>query len=154
LKIRISNFRSIRDTTFTFPESGLAAVIGANGSGKSNLIKLLQFLGSIATDGVEGAVRVLGGFESVFPKALTPPELRHAVFEVDYQAIVSPLAGESDSTDNWCRHSLSLGHPSANEPILRAESLEFQSIPEDSSAPRLNVSLKIDGGRHATVTTA
>jgi predicted ATPase len=83
-RIEIRNFRSIRRASVSIPASGICAVVGANGSGKSNLVRALRFLASITHNGLDGAVIEAGGAEGLFPKAI-PSERWH----VENTSIVS-----------------------------------------------------------------
>lgn len=42
--IFVKNFKSLDDVKFTFSKTGLTVLVGANGSGKSNLVKSFDFL--------------------------------------------------------------------------------------------------------------
>jgi len=63
-KLAIKNYRSIFD--LVIPLSDLNLVIGANGSGKSNLYKALRLLSNIATGGVIKSIAQEGGIQSSF----------------------------------------------------------------------------------------
>jgi putative ATP-dependent endonuclease of the OLD family len=41
-KVRIKNFKSIKDIEFEFPESGIIVLVGENNSGKSNIIRSID----------------------------------------------------------------------------------------------------------------
>ncbi|MFN7421296.1 MAG: ATP-dependent nuclease, partial [Flavobacterium sp.] len=43
-KIKIKNFKSIKDLEFTFPESGILVLVGENNSGKSNIIRAIDLV--------------------------------------------------------------------------------------------------------------
>ena len=60
-KLSLRNFKSFRDVTIPFRPFNV--VIGANASGKSNLIQAFQFLKDIADHGLENAVSLQGGPE-------------------------------------------------------------------------------------------
>lgn len=45
--IYINNFKSLNNTTFEFSETGLTVLVGANGSGKTNLVSVFDFLKKI-----------------------------------------------------------------------------------------------------------
>lgn len=63
--IRIKNFFSLFDQTVTFTE--LNALVGINGAGKSNLIKAIQVLKAVITDGdlSDLFINQWGGFDAV-----------------------------------------------------------------------------------------
>src|SRR5690554_4269812 len=41
-KIQISNFKSIKELTIEFPESGILVLVGENNAGKSNIIRAID----------------------------------------------------------------------------------------------------------------
>jgi len=63
-KLAISNYRSIMDTTI--PMGNLTLVIGANGTGKSNLYRALRLLSECANGSVVNAIAREGGLSSIF----------------------------------------------------------------------------------------
>lgn len=58
-KLKISNFKSIVSADIDFER--LTMLVGANASGKSNLINVFRFLSNIATDGIDNAIALQGG---------------------------------------------------------------------------------------------
>ncbi len=62
-KLLIENFKSFGKVEVTFQSINL--LIGANASGKSNLITLFEFLKNIQTFGIEDAISKMGGFDSL-----------------------------------------------------------------------------------------
>lgn len=44
IKVRIRNFRSIKDETLFFPENGMVAMIGSNNAGKSNFLRAIDLI--------------------------------------------------------------------------------------------------------------
>ncbi len=60
-KLTLQNFKSFRDVTIPFRPFNV--VVGANASGKSNLVQAFQFLKDIADHGLENAVSLQGGAE-------------------------------------------------------------------------------------------
>lgn len=59
-KLKIKNFKSIKDVKIEFGQ--LTMLVGANASGKSNLINVFRFISNIATDGIDNAIALQGGF--------------------------------------------------------------------------------------------
>jgi predicted ATPase len=60
-RISVSNFKSFDEVTFE--PGNLNIVIGANASGKSNLIQLFKFTKDLANFGLENAISMQGGVE-------------------------------------------------------------------------------------------
>ena len=58
-KLRIKNFKSIAFAEIDF--NPLTMLVGANASGKSNLINVFRFISNVATDGIDNAIALQGG---------------------------------------------------------------------------------------------
>ncbi len=58
-KLVVSNFRSIDHAEIDF--SPLSIVVGANASGKSNLINVFRFIKDIISEGIDNAIALQGG---------------------------------------------------------------------------------------------
>ena len=58
-KLDVSNFRSIEHAEISF--SPLSLVVGANASGKSNLINVFRFIKDIISEGIDNAIALQGG---------------------------------------------------------------------------------------------
>lgn len=110
-RLQIKNFKSIKETDIEF--APLSMIVGANASGKSNLINVFRFIGNIATDGIDNAIALQGGIPYLAnantPKG-EPIEIRFvldmseeswvrspkntnvslAVQEIDYKFIIQP----------------------------------------------------------------
>ena len=69
-ELHLKNFRSVLEADIKFAASGLSVVVGANGSGKSNLIKAIDFISRVANRGLEAAIVSIGGIEAIIPKAI------------------------------------------------------------------------------------
>jgi len=49
-KIKIKNFKSIKNLEFAFPKSGILVLVGENNSGKSNVIRAIDAIcGKVGT---------------------------------------------------------------------------------------------------------
>ena len=57
--MKIKNFKSIASAEIDF--APFTMLVGANASGKSNLINVFKFISNIATEGIENAVALQGG---------------------------------------------------------------------------------------------
>lgn len=64
-RIRIKNFKLLRDVELEFPAEVPTVLIGANSSGKSTVIEVIDFLARCANDGLEAAVNAHGGMSAV-----------------------------------------------------------------------------------------
>jgi predicted ATPase len=82
--LQVRNFRSLRAVDVVFSPTGLTVVVGANGTGKSNLIKCLEFLGTIPREGLETTIRANNGADAILPKALATRNLRHTEVSFSY----------------------------------------------------------------------
>lgn len=58
-RLRIRNFKSISAADIDF--NPLTMLVGANASGKSNLINVFRFISNIATEGIDNAIALQGG---------------------------------------------------------------------------------------------
>ncbi|HEY4629008.1 MAG TPA: AAA family ATPase, partial [Flavobacterium sp.] len=65
-KIEIKNFRSIIEASVELQE--LTVIVGANATGKSNLIKAVDFISDLADFGLQETVYKRGGFGEILPK--------------------------------------------------------------------------------------
>ena len=62
-ELKVSNFKSFGDVEVDFGH--LNVLIGANASGKSNLVQVLRFVRDIQAFGLDNAISLKGGIESV-----------------------------------------------------------------------------------------
>lgn len=72
LELHVENFRSLRDVTI--PLGPLTVLVGANGVGKSNVLKVFDLLADIIRTDLEPALEGRGGFDEVaFWGGVKPP---------------------------------------------------------------------------------
>ena len=81
-KLSLHNFKSFQDVTIPFRPFNV--VIGANASGKSNLVQAFQFLKDIADHGLENAVSLQGGVEFLRNMEAGPDETVRISIELEY----------------------------------------------------------------------
>ena len=81
-KLTLHNFKSFQDVTIPFRSFNV--VIGANASGKSNLVQAFQFLKDIADHGLENAVSLQGGAEFLRNMAAEADEPVRISVEFEY----------------------------------------------------------------------
>lgn len=123
--IKILNFRSIQNDTIHLEP--LTVIVGANSTGKSNLIKCLDFISDIVQYGIHDAVYKRGGFNEILPKNLK----KLAGLEIYFKINI-----ELDAPNNWpqefgkLKASYELGiEQSRNGKLkIKRELLELNSI--------------------------
>ncbi|MCP4546705.1 MAG: AAA family ATPase [bacterium] len=128
-RLSVKNFKSIRDASLDLER--LTVVIGANGSGKSNLIKAVEFLAAVAADDLADAVRKHGGPSGLLPKALGNGELHSSKLGFSYQVILPPLAGQKASDGLPLApvdHSFNVIFPKSGGPRLSRGELTFHDV--------------------------
>jgi predicted ATPase len=85
-RLSLKNFKSIIEADVKL--GPFTVLIGANGSGKSNLIQALAFLAAIPSSGVAGAVNRFGGFSGIVPKAIPSRDLRRTRIGIHHRRVL------------------------------------------------------------------
>lgn len=85
-RIKVNNFRSLHETDTEL--SALTVIVGANSSGKSNLIKALEFLSQIPKIGLESTIMTFGGGKSILPKYYTHNYLSELSTSLSYDVVL------------------------------------------------------------------
>jgi predicted ATPase len=80
-RLHVKNFKSIKEETFVF--SPLTILVGANASGKSNIISVFKFISDIISDGIENAISLQGGMEYLFNSCADKSEYLELDFDID-----------------------------------------------------------------------
>jgi predicted ATPase len=96
---------------WTQPSSNVCSLLGANATGKSNLLDVFRFLRDI--------VRIGGGFEKAVLDRGGILWLR-SLFAPGYPDIVIDIQLGSDQKEEW-RYRLAIGQDHQNRPILKEE---------------------------------
>ncbi|OYX36317.1 MAG: hypothetical protein B7Y99_02470 [Caulobacterales bacterium 32-69-10] len=91
-RISIDGFRSLVGFSIEL-EEGLNVLVGANGTGKSNFISFLDFLGEFIQSGLNSAIAVAQGTGAVFSREKFTDESAVLSFEVEGLALGSKAAG-------------------------------------------------------------
>jgi predicted ATPase len=94
-KIEIKNFRSILDSSVDLKD--LTVIVGANATGKSNLIKAIDFISDLTDFGLQETVYKRGGFGGIIPKQ------HKSIFDKE---IYLKLEFELEPPENWIKHNL------------------------------------------------
>ena len=81
--INIKNFRSIQSCHVQLHP--LTVIVGANSTGKSNLIKGIDFVSDIAQFGLIDAIYNRGGFNEILPKQYKELKNRNIQFELEFK---------------------------------------------------------------------
>lgn len=124
--LNIRNFRSIVKSEVRFSKSGLSVIIGANGSGKSNLIKALELLSEICRSGLADAIYANGGSHSVIPKAVPQNCVNKCLTEVEYSVTPPPLRDyPKNHPTPSIEHKLTLQPSKRESMIVASEVLRF-----------------------------
>jgi predicted ATPase len=92
-QVKLQKFRSILDATVHLSESGLTVLVGANGSGKTNIVKALDFISAMSRHGLKSAVLGQGGREGVLSKAVAAHDARGAATVLEYVCLLPPPDG-------------------------------------------------------------
>ena len=86
-KLTLQNFKSFRNATIPFGQFNV--IVGANASGKSNLVQAFQFLKDVSNHGLENAVSLQGG--SDFLRNMASAEDSRVAIAIEFE----PLDAES-----------------------------------------------------------
>jgi predicted ATPase len=125
--IEIENFKSIIKAKVNF--APLTVIVGANGSGKSNLIKALDFLSCIPRLGVVGAVSYFGGFRSLVPKAISTGDIRTTRTRFCYRTALSGPEGYDQSLPPlYVDHEITLARSGVRAIRVTKERLTFHQV--------------------------
>ncbi len=127
--IEIDRFKSIEHVRVELLP--FTVLVGANGSGKSNFVKALAFLGAVSTDGLSAAVSRFGGINSLLPKTLSAREARAASVRLRYRVSVPRPAGRypEDRPPATVEHELEFGRGLKRESVrVTREKLVFHHV--------------------------
>jgi len=81
-RLCVKNFKSIKDVDIEF--SPLTILVGANATGKSNLINVLRFISHIAKHGIDNAISLQGGISNLANTCLEKGTATEISFTVDF----------------------------------------------------------------------
>lgn len=124
-EIDIKNFKSIqKDEIHLEP---LTVVVGANSTGKSNLIKALDFISDIVEYGVNDAVYQRGGFSEILPKNLKTLTGLETYFKINIE-IEPPTNWPSEYGKLKAVYELGIEQNQRGKIKIKRESLEIKSI--------------------------
>jgi predicted ATPase len=122
--LRLKNFRSIHAAEIRC--APLTVIVGANGAGKSNLLKALDFISTLANTGLASAVTEAGARRAIVPKAIPEAKLAGIHTTIEYDAYIgSPVGYPSDYRKPNVSHSLELGWLESGKYKVTEESLKY-----------------------------
>ncbi|MDX3427759.1 AAA family ATPase [Streptomyces sp. NBC_01696] len=122
LELHVENFRSLRDVTV--PLGPLTVLVGPNGVGKSNLLKVFDLLSDIIQTDLQPALDARGGFDEVTfwggPKPPTSMTIRLKATWTTHASVNAP-----DEYDLTVRRRSLRNRPDAYR-LYRSESFRFK----------------------------
>jgi predicted ATPase len=121
-RLRIQNFRLLRDVEIVFEQGAPTVFIGPNGSGKSTVLEALDFLSRCASEGLQAAAAAHGGVQSILTIGAKGP----IVFEMSW--------GFVKKSENNKAHTLHWGvslqpETSGVVTVVREELIDAASTP-------------------------
>lgn len=126
-ELEIRNFKSIKSDRITLEP--LTVLIGANGSGKSNLVKALEFISDLPSSGVQLAVNKQGGRDGLVPKAIPKSRISQQHIYFKYRVRLNPPGKEiSDSKSVDVVHEFKLKLKTNNTVEIINEKLDFFKV--------------------------
>lgn len=127
--ISVKNFRSIKQLDTEL--SKLTVLIGANGTGKSNLVKLIEFIGDIPNCGINMAINKRGGAEWALPKSIPKKNMKSELLEISYTTVFKPPNhNKIDYKDKVVsvNHNLKINFKSAGFPKVVYEKIKLNNV--------------------------
>lgn len=126
-KIELENFRSIRSASVCL--TPLTVLIGANGSGKSNLVKAIEFIAAIPAVGFGLALSRQGGRDGVMPKCIPTGDLSNYQTYIFYTKRLPP-PGKSNEHISYVNvsHSFRFSFKGNSRAIISSEELKFNKV--------------------------
>ena len=126
-RLSVKNFKSIKCADLKLGK--FSVLIGANGSGKSNLVKCVDFIGEIARGGVFSAVNRFGGFAGIVPKAFDLKDVKKARISLEYTvSLMNPNDSYSSSSAPSVAHNIELLTGGRNFVRVGSEMIKFDQV--------------------------
>lgn len=125
-EIGINNFRSIIDNKITFEP--LTVIIGANGAGKSNLVKAVELIGEIPNTSIGQAISAQGGRNGIEPVLFGNTDIDKAPSKIEVKFKMPSYDTEYDEIPMLVKHSIEFSFTRQSKLIINNESIEFTSV--------------------------
>ena len=145
-EITIKNFKSIQcDTVHLEP---LNVIVGANGAGKSNFIKAIEFIGLIPDNGLSPVVNKSGGFNSIIPKAYAKKDITKEKILISIKSLINlPIRNNRSASKAFVEYCLEIRKPSYEDSIrVLREFVSFQNADNNSDDLSPEIKLEIERG--------
>jgi len=143
-EVSIDNFKSIQEA-HSIKLRPLTVLVGANGSGKSNLVKALSFVSRLCGDGFIHAITAYGGFTGIAPKAYSPAQARSSRVRIQTRLAVAPPPNYPATLEKLtAQHDIIIGSSRTQEARVVSESVllrgvldleRYRSVPDGSDEP-------------------
>jgi predicted ATPase len=125
--LRLQNFRSVLSASLTFPPNGLVVLVGANGSGKTNVVRALEFIAALHHDGLGTAIIEQGGQRSLLPKSIPKDALDLTEIAIEYGIQLSPPPDyPKEAAPPAAQHEVRFHVGGVNDFHVSNEVLEFE----------------------------
>lgn len=124
--IGLINFLSVQNSKIELSPSRIDILIGANGSGKSNFVKALEFIAELNKNGVYRAIYNAGGSEAILPKSITKKEMKTSKTEISYSVeLHKPDTYSGNAKPPIVSHLLEISWKPKGKFVISREILEF-----------------------------
>ncbi|MEU2620828.1 AAA family ATPase [Streptomyces sp. NPDC007157] len=124
LELHVENFRSLRDVTI--PLGPLTVLVGANGVGKSNVLKVFDLLADVIRTDLEPALETRGGFDEIaFWGGPKPPTTLRIRLKATWTTHSSPNAPDEYDL-KVRRYSAPSNKDNGRYRLTRSESFQFK----------------------------
>jgi predicted ATPase len=110
-RLRVKNFKLLRDVELDFQGDVPTVLIGPNASGKSTVIEVLDFLARCANEGLEPALVAHGGMSAIRTAGVTAPVEIESIWRIE------------DYDNDKLTWTLSLDAGAHGQVMIRSESL-------------------------------
>jgi len=125
--IEIQNYKSIHKDHITLKD--FTVLIGANASGKSNLIKAIDFLSAICNIGLAAAVTKYGGFYGMVPMVIPRKGVENTRIHFKYQTqIMAVKSFIEDLPPLTVEHEFKLGYSEKKIVRLLYEKIKYNQV--------------------------
>ena len=125
-KINIKNFRSILNSSVNLEH--LTVIVGANATGKSNLIKSIDFISDMAESGLQDAIYKRGGINEILPKQHRNVYDKEIVIELEFELEPPKLWNERKLPPLLVNYSIGFLKTKRSALKIVNESLKTKSI--------------------------